>query len=60
MPVDVVPGEDLQSVFNPDISFKLQALVPSYSVRRIPTDDGSIFVRPLRSGTCLRTIRWYW
>lgn len=45
-PIDVVSGSDLQSVFTPDINFKLQALVPSYNVRRIPTADGTIFVRP--------------
>lgn len=46
VPVDVQTAASLQSVFSPDLDFKLQALVPSWNVRRIPTDDGSIFVRP--------------
>jgi iron complex outermembrane recepter protein len=46
VPVDVVSGDSLQSVFNADLNFKLEALIPSYNVRRIPTDDGAIFVRP--------------
>lgn len=46
VPVDVVSDRDLQSTATADLSFKLQSLVPSYNVRRIPTGDGNIFVRP--------------
>ena len=46
VPVDVVSNDDLQRTATPDLNGKLQALVPSYNVRRIPTADGSIFVRP--------------
>lgn len=46
VPVDVVTADDFGRVSTPDLNGKLQALVPSYSVRRIPTADGSIFVRP--------------
>ena len=46
VPVDIVSGQDLAKTATPDINGKLQALVPSYNVRRIPTADGSIFVRP--------------
>ncbi|MEJ0084945.1 MAG: TonB-dependent receptor [Pseudomonadota bacterium] len=46
VPIDVVSAQDLQKTATPDINGKLQALIPSYNVRRIPTSDGSIFVRP--------------
>jgi iron complex outermembrane receptor protein len=46
VPVDVVSEKDFQSAATSDLSFKLQSLVPSYNVRRIPTGDGNIFVRP--------------
>ncbi len=46
VPLDVVSSQDLQKTATSDINGKLQALVPSYNVRRIPTSDGSIFVRP--------------
>ena len=46
VPVDVVSEKDLQTSATADLSFKLQSLVPSYNVRRIPTGDGNIFVRP--------------
>lgn len=46
VPVDVVSDKDLEATGAPDINFKLQSLVPSYNVRRIPTGDGNIFVRP--------------
>ncbi len=46
VPIDVVSSEDLRRTATPDINSKLQAAVPSYNVRRIPTADGSIFVRP--------------
>lgn len=46
VPIDVVTNEDLQRTATPDLNGKLQAAVPSYNVRRIPTADGSIFVRP--------------
>ncbi len=46
VPIDVVSSQDLQKTATADINGKLQALVPSYNVRRIPTSDGSIFVRP--------------
>jgi iron complex outermembrane recepter protein len=46
VPIDVVSAQDLQKTFSSDLNGKLQAVVPSYNVRRIPTADGSIFVRP--------------
>jgi iron complex outermembrane receptor protein len=46
VPVDVVSAQDLRKTASADLNNKLQALVPSYNVRRIPTADGSIFVRP--------------
>lgn len=46
VPIDVVSNEDLRKTSTADLNGKLQALVPSYNVRRIPTSDGSIFVRP--------------
>ena len=46
VPIDVVSAQDLQKTPSADLNAKLQALVPSYNVRRIPTADGSIFVRP--------------
>jgi len=46
VPVDVVSAHDLARTPSADLSTKLQAVVPSYNVRRIPTADGSIFVRP--------------
>jgi iron complex outermembrane receptor protein len=46
VPVDVVTAQDLQRSSTADLNGKLQAVVPSYNVRRIPTADGSIFVRP--------------
>ena len=46
VPIDVVTAQDLQKTSTADLNGKLQALVPSYNVRRIPTADGSIFVRP--------------
>jgi iron complex outermembrane receptor protein len=46
VPIDLVSEEDLQKVAAADLNAKLQSLVPSFNVRRIPTADGSIFVRP--------------
>ena len=46
VPIDVVSSEDLRRTATPDINSKLQGVVPSYNVRRLPTSDGSIFVRP--------------
>jgi iron complex outermembrane receptor protein len=46
VPVDVVTQADLQSTFTSDLNNKLQALVPSYNVRRLPLNDGAMFVRP--------------
>lgn len=46
VPIDVVSSDDLRKTATPDLNGKLQAAVPSYNVRRIPTSDGSIFVRP--------------
>jgi iron complex outermembrane receptor protein len=46
VPVDVLSNDDLRRTATPDLNSKLQAAVPSYNVRRIPTADGSIFVRP--------------
>ena len=46
VPIDVVSSADLQKTASADLNGKLQSVVPSYNVRRIPTADGSIFVRP--------------
>lgn len=46
VPVDVLSADDLQSVFTADLNNKLQSLIPSYTVKRTPPADGSIFVRP--------------
>jgi iron complex outermembrane receptor protein len=46
VPIDVVSAQDLRKTSSADLNGKLQAVVPSYNVRRIPTADGSIFVRP--------------
>jgi iron complex outermembrane receptor protein len=46
VPIDLVSSQDLAKTSTADLNGKLQALVPSYNVRRIPTADGSIFVRP--------------
>ncbi|HEY0686123.1 MAG TPA: TonB-dependent receptor [Steroidobacter sp.] len=46
VPIDVVSNDDLRRTATPDLNSKLQAAVPSYNVRRLPTSDGSIFVRP--------------
>jgi len=46
VPIDVVSSQELQKSPAADLNTKLQAVVPSYNVRRIPTADGSIFVRP--------------
>src|SRR4051794_11867149 len=46
VPVDVVSDQDPRRGSTADLNNKLQAVVPSYNVRRIPTADGPIFVRP--------------
>src|SRR5687768_8314455 len=46
VPIDVVTNDDLRRTATPDLNGKLQAAVPSYNVRRLPTNDGAIFVRP--------------
>jgi iron complex outermembrane receptor protein len=46
VPIDVISNSDLQSTASTDLNNKLQAIVPSYSVRRLPLSDGAIFVRP--------------
>ena len=46
VPIDVVSNDDLRRSATPDLNGKLQSAIPSYNVRRIPTSDGSIFVRP--------------
>lgn len=46
VPIDVVSNDNLRQTATPDLNGKLQAAIPSYNVRRIPTADGSIFVRP--------------
>jgi iron complex outermembrane recepter protein len=46
VPIDVVSNSDLQSTASTDLNSKLQAIVPSYNVRRLPLSDGAIFVRP--------------
>lgn len=46
VPVDVLTGNDLQITPSVDLNNKLQALVPSYTVRRQPLADGAIYVRP--------------
>lgn len=46
VPVDVVSAADLQVTPMADLNNKLQAVVPSYNVKRLPLADGAIFVRP--------------
>lgn len=46
VPVDVVSKSELQATAVSDLSNKLQAIVPSYNVKRLPLADGAIFVRP--------------
>jgi iron complex outermembrane recepter protein len=46
VPIDVVTNDDLRRTATPDLNGKLQAAIPSYNVRRLPTNDGAIFVRP--------------
>ena len=46
VPVDVVSAADLQATPAADLNNKLQAVVPSYNVKRLPLSDGAIFVRP--------------
>jgi iron complex outermembrane recepter protein len=36
VPIDVVSNDDLQNTASTDLNNKLQAVVPSYSVRRLP------------------------
>jgi iron complex outermembrane receptor protein len=46
VPIDVVSNTDLQNTASVDLNNKLQAIVPSYTVRRQPLSDGAIYVRP--------------
>jgi iron complex outermembrane receptor protein len=46
VPIDVVSASDLQGTASTDLNTKLQAVVPSYNVRRLPLSDGAIYVRP--------------
>jgi len=46
VPIDVVSSNDLRSTASTDLNNKLQAIVPSYTVRRQPLADGAIYVRP--------------
>ena len=46
VPVDVVSNADLKATLSPDLNNKLQTLVPSFNVKRLPLSDGAIFVRP--------------
>ncbi len=46
VPVDVVTQDDLRRTPAADLNNKLQSLVPSYNVKRLPLSDGAIFVRP--------------
>jgi iron complex outermembrane receptor protein len=46
VPIDVVSATDLQGTASNDLNTKLQAVVPSYNVRRLPLSDGAIYVRP--------------
>src|SRR5687768_9160011 len=46
VPVDVVSQDDLRRTPAADLNNKLQSLVPSYNVKRLPLSDGAIFVRP--------------
>jgi iron complex outermembrane recepter protein len=46
VPVDVLSKDDLHRIVSHDLNNKLQSLVPSYSVKRLPLSDGAIFVRP--------------
>ncbi len=60
VPVDVVTQDNLQGTSTADLQNKLQSVVPSYNVRRIPTGDGNIFVRPATLRNLSPITRWYW
>ena len=46
VPVDVFSAEDVSSVNSSDLIEALNAIVPSFSVRRQPISDGASFIRP--------------
>ena len=46
VPVDVFSAEEVSSVNSSDLIEVLNAIVPSFSVRRQPISDGASFVRP--------------
>ena len=47
VPVDVFDQEQLESVNSSDLVEVLNAVVPSFSVRRQPISDGASFIRPV-------------
>ena len=47
VPVDVFDREQLESVNSSDLVDVLNAIVPSFSVRRQPISDGASFIRPV-------------
>jgi len=46
VPVDVFSREQVQSINSSDLVDVLNAIVPSFSVRREPISDGASFIRP--------------
>ena len=46
VPVDVFSAEQVQSVSSSDLVEVLNAIVPSFGVRREPVSDGASFIRP--------------
>ena len=47
VPVDVFASEQVESINSSDMVDVLNAIVPSFSVRRQPISDGSSFIRPV-------------
>ncbi|MCE2462171.1 MAG: Plug domain-containing protein, partial [Pseudomonadales bacterium] len=46
VPVDVFNREQVESINSSDLVEVLNAIVPSFSVRREPISDGASFIRP--------------
>ncbi|MYJ76414.1 MAG: TonB-dependent receptor, partial [Gammaproteobacteria bacterium] len=46
VPVDVFNREQVESINSSDLVDVLNAIVPSFSVRREPVSDGASFIRP--------------
>jgi iron complex outermembrane receptor protein len=46
VPIDVVSAHDFSDLGEPDLSYQLRTLVPSYNVNSQPVNDAAIVVRP--------------